>query len=165
MDTSRALLPFIVVACLGAVGCAERTSSPPPATSSASSPAPAQPGTGQGSQASGGRIYDTSTVETTRGKVESVKQVTSKGTPRGVHLIMSTDDGAKTTVHLGPAWFVESHSFTIREGDTLEVTGSRVTVAGAPALVARAVKKGEDELVLRDEAGVPMWSAARDPAR
>lgn len=64
--------------------------------------------------------------------------------------------GGTISVHLGPAWFVENQELVIQPGDTLEATGSRVIFDGAPALIARTVAKGEEELVLRDEAGFPM---------
>jgi hypothetical protein len=36
-----------------------------------------------------------------------------------------------------------------------------VTVSGKPAIIAAEVKKGDDLLRLRDEAGLPAWSAWR----
>jgi hypothetical protein len=83
------------------------------------------------------------------------------GMSSGVHVLMRTEGDATLSVHLGPAWFVDNQELVIQPGDTLEVTGSRVIVDGAPALIARTVASGEEELVLRDQAGFPMWSAAR----
>jgi hypothetical protein len=45
--------------------------------------------------------------------------------------------------------------------DQVQVKGSRVTFAGKPAIIAAEVKKGDDVLVLRDENGLPAWSAMR----
>lgn len=40
----------------------------------------------------------------------------------------------------------------------MEVTGSRVTFDGKPAIIAAEVKKGGETLKLRDEKGRPVWS-------
>jgi hypothetical protein len=84
--------------------------------------------------------------------------------PDGLHVIMNAEGGEAIAVHLGPAWFVERHGLSLEQGDTLEVTGSRLVFDGAPALIARTVVKGERRLVLRDEAGIPAWSAGRRSA-
>jgi hypothetical protein len=41
------------------------------------------------------------------------------------------------------------------------VKGSRVTLAGKPALIAAEIKKGDTTLTLRDDNGFPAWSAMR----
>ncbi|MGB5634584.1 MAG: hypothetical protein WBM86_17630 [Waterburya sp.] len=35
--------------------------------------------------------------------------------------------------------------------------GSRISIDGKPAIVAREIRKGDRILVLRDENGIPMW--------
>jgi hypothetical protein len=52
-------------------------------------------------------------------------------------------------------------SVKIQPGDVVEVKGSRVTMAGKPALIAAEVKKGDETLRLRDETGVPVWTGWR----
>ncbi|MDI6852119.1 MAG: hypothetical protein QME75_00745 [Deltaproteobacteria bacterium] len=49
-------------------------------------------------------------------------------------------------------------------GDRLEVTGSRITYQGNPAIIASEVKKGDKALKLRDAQGIPAWAVARPPA-
>jgi hypothetical protein len=73
----------------------------------------------------------------------------------GLHLIVKTD---KETigVHLGPAAFIVK-TMTFKEGDTVEVVGSKVMMMGRPTLIAREVKKGDQVLKLRDERGMPLW--------
>jgi hypothetical protein len=110
----------------------------------------------------GGRTYDPRTVETLRGDVASVETVTgAKGRSGGVHLAVRTDRET-VSVHLGPAWWVEKQKLHIAKGDAVEVRGSRITYDGKPAVIAREVTKGGDTLVLRNEAGVPVW-AGRGP--
>jgi hypothetical protein len=43
----------------------------------------------------------------------------------------------------------------------VEVTGSRVTFDGKPALIAAEIKKGNEALTLRDASEYPVWSGWR----
>jgi hypothetical protein len=36
-----------------------------------------------------------------------------------------------------------------------------VVVAGKPALIAQAIRRGDANVALRDDAGIPLWSRAR----
>jgi hypothetical protein len=108
-----------------------------------------------------GRMYDPKTVETIKGSVVGVDRVAPmKGMAAGLHVTIKTD--AETiSVHLGPTWYLENQDVKIQPGDLVEVKGSRVTVAGKPALIAAEVKKGDETLRLRDETGVPVWTGWR----
>jgi hypothetical protein len=75
-------------------------------------------------------------------------------------LIVKTDKET-LEVHLGPTAFLEKEKFTFAKGDQIEVTGSKVKIEGADALIAREVKKGGKTLTLRDAQGVPAWSGGR----
>ena len=108
-----------------------------------------------------GRIYDPKTVETVSGEVVKVDRITPmRGMSSGVHLVVKTDKG-DVSVHLGPQWYLENQDVKIQPKDKVEVKGSRVTVQGQPALIAAEVKKGDEVLKLRDEAGIPMWAGWR----
>jgi hypothetical protein len=107
------------------------------------------------------RLYDPKTVETISGEVVKVDQVTPiRGMSGGVHLVVKTDKG-DVSVHLGPQWYLENQDVKIAPKDMVEVRGSRVTVQGRLAIIAAEVKKGDETLKLRDEAGVPVWSGWR----
>jgi DNA/RNA endonuclease YhcR with UshA esterase domain len=117
----------------------------------------AQRGMGQGA----GRMYDTATETTVKGTVEEVKQVSGpRGGPGGTHLILKTDKET-LEVHLGPTTFLEKEKFTFAKGDQIEVTGSKVKIGAADALLAREVKKGDKTLTLRNAQGIPAWSSGR----
>ncbi len=108
-----------------------------------------------------GRMYDTKAVETVKGEVVAVGPVMPmKGMGGGIHVSLKTEKET-LSVHLGPSWFIENQDFKIEPKDTLEVKGSRVTMGGKPALIAAEVKKGDETLTLRDDNGVPVWSATR----
>jgi len=113
-------------------------------------------GWGMGSQYN--RMYNPATVETITGVVESIEKATPrKGMYYGIHLTVKTDKET-IAVDLGPGWYVERLDTRIEKGDAVEVKGSRITISGKPALIAAEVKKGDNVLVLRDNAGVPAWA-------
>jgi hypothetical protein len=106
-------------------------------------------------------MFNPATVEKLSGEVVSVDQFTPmKGMNNGIHLTMKTDKET-VSVHLGPAWYIERLDTQISAGDTIEVTGSRVTFQGEPAVIAATVKKGDAVLRLRDARGIPVWSGWR----
>ena len=120
----------------------------------------AQPGMGPG----GGpysRMYNPQTVETVSGEVVSMEKFTpGQKMSYGVHFTLKTDKET-VAVHLGPSWYIEKQAVTIAPGDKMEVTGSRVTYQGQPAIIAAEVKKGGQVLKLRDANGVPAWAGQR----
>lgn len=116
---------------------------------------------GWGPKANYGRMYDPKTVESISGEITNVdKIIPSQGMSYGIHVMLKTD-GTTLPVHLGPGWYIENQDITIEQNDKVEVTGSRVTFDGKPAIIAAKIKKGDDILVLRDENGIPAWSGWR----
>lgn len=106
------------------------------------------------------RMYDPQTVETITGTVTAVEQfVPMKGMSSGIHATITTESG-DISVHLGPAWFIEKQTLKLVKGDIIEVTGSKITFNGSPAIVAAEVKKGNETLTLRNEAGIPVWAGS-----
>jgi hypothetical protein len=73
-----------------------------------------------------------------------------RGVGRGLHLTMQINKET-ISVHVGLVRFLENQDIEILPQDTIEVTGSRVTFNGKPALIAAQIKKGEKVLQLRDE--------------
>jgi len=118
-------------------------------------------GGGWGPGGSYGRMYDPKTVETIKGEVVSVDQITPhKGMGYGVHLRVKTATET-IAVHLGPGWYIEHQDTKIEPKDEIEVKGSRVTFDAKPAIIAAEVHKGNETLMLRDTSGVPMWAGWR----
>jgi hypothetical protein len=107
------------------------------------------------------RMFNPATVETVSGEVSAVIRMThKKGMGTGIHLQIKSDKET-ISVHLGPAWYIERLDTKIEKGDMIEVKGSRISFDGKPAIIAAEVKKGEATLILRDAAGVPVWSGWR----
>jgi hypothetical protein len=120
----------------------------------------------QGVKATGGRAYDTKTIETVKGEVVSVEKIPSPGGKGyGVHLTLKTEKET-LLVEVGPGWYVEKQPVKIGAKDILEIKGSRITTQGKPAIIAAEIKKGDQILKLRDENGIPPWSGgSRSPGK
>ena len=117
-------------------------------------------GGGWGPGTSYGRMYDVNTIESIRGDVLAVERFTPTGMSAGIHLQVKTRTET-LFVHLGPEWYIDRQDVQIAVKDTIEVKGSRISFQGKPAIIAAEVKKGDEVLVLRDESGLPAWSAMR----
>lgn len=102
------------------------------------------------------RMYDPNTETTVKGTVEKVIEIGEQGRT-GTHLTLRTS-GQALDVHVGPTAYVAESGFTFLAGDQIEVTGSKVKVDGADAIVAREIKKDGKVLTLRDRQGIPGWS-------
>lgn len=116
------------------------------------------PGMGMGS-GMGPRLYNPQTVTTVKGQVERLQAIDMGRGGRGMTLqevFLKTDQGS-LRVHLGPSWYLDEQKFTVKAGDTLEATGSKVTLNNQPAIIAREVKVNDKTLKLRDDQGVPVW--------
>jgi len=123
------------------------------------------PGGGQGRGWGAGdpynRLYNPKAVETLSGEVVSLEKFApGRRMSYGVHFTLKTDKET-IPVHLGPSWYVEKQAVAIAQGDKVEVTGSRVTYQGQPAIIAAEVKKDGQVLKLRDANGVPAWAGQR----
>jgi hypothetical protein len=116
---------------------------------------PGQMQTGRGNQY--GRMYDPNTIETIRGQVVGTTTLTpARGMSQGMQLSVKTENQT-ISVHLGPAWYLNNQDFPIKNGDEIEVTGSRINFSGSPAIIAAEVRQGDKVLKLRDNNGIPVW--------
>jgi hypothetical protein len=123
-------------------------------------PGLAQPVPG-GGRGMGARLYNPQTITTVKGQVEKLATLPGRGRGGGRGLqfqsvVLKTNQGS-LMVHLGPGWFLAEKKFVVKAGDTLEATGSKVTLNHQPALIAREVKVNGQTLILRDDQGFPRW--------
>jgi hypothetical protein len=102
------------------------------------------------------RMYNPDTETSIKGIVQEVKQATC-GRMMGTHVVLKSRDESRE-VMLGPSTFITSKGFAFAKGDSLEVTGSKVTVNGINYIIAREVVKDGKTLTLRDKSGKPQWS-------
>ena len=84
-----------------------------------------------GSEASGRLVYNPQTVATVKGRVEDLGSygLTGWKAMPGMQvqgLLLKTDKG-NIPVYLGPPAYVRKQGFALKQGDSLEVTGSQVS--------------------------------------
>jgi hypothetical protein len=108
-----------------------------------------------------GRRYDPKTVETVSGEVLGLETLPGRHGMGGVHANLKTDKGETIPVHLGPAWYLDKQSVSLKQGDKVTVRGSRVTFDGKPAIIAAEVTRQGQTLRLRDDNGIPVWAGWR----
>ena len=101
--------------------------------------------------------YDAAAEMKFKGVVEEVKDrecPISGG--MGSHFTIKVD-GTLMEVHIAPTKFVKSYEVAFQKGDTVEITGTKVVFEGADAILAREIKRGNDDFVFRDPQGKPIW--------
>ena len=109
----------------------------------------------------GPQDYNPERVTTVKGQVKRLGGYGMTGwrVAPGMHppgLVLKTDEES-ITVDLGPPWFLNQQAFTLKEGDNLEVTGSKNATDHQTVILAAEVKKDGQTLKLRDEKGLPLW--------
>ncbi len=105
------------------------------------------------------KLYNPATVETVMGRVVSVDEVTPVSMVTRCVRLMIIAGKEEISVMLGPSWFVANQDVKIEPSETVEVTGSRVVIAGRPMIIAREVAKDDMVMKLRAQDGMPLWNA------
>lgn len=106
---------------------------------------------------SGTPFYDVKTEVKVRGTVQDILSQSGRGGWEGTHLVLKTDTG-EVDVHVGPSAYIEKQQFSFSKGDVIELTGSRVQMAGKDTILAREIVKEGKTLSLRDKNGFPLWA-------
>jgi len=102
--------------------------------------------------------YDPATEATFKGTVEEVKdRVCPVSGGMGSHLILRLAGGKTIEVHLATTEFMKAYELVFKNGDEVEVKGSKVTFEGVETIFAREIKRGEEIVVFRDKEGKPAW--------
>lgn len=108
-----------------------------------------------------GPKYDPGTEVKVKGTIEEIKLV--PGEYEGVHVMLKT--GTETVfIHLAPEGFLKMLEFNVAKGDSLEVTGCKITGDMGPEILAKEIVSGQNSLTLRDKKGLPAWAGMKFPA-
>ena len=105
-----------------------------------------------------GPKYDFANEVKLKGTVEDVKVI--PGPYEGVHVMLKTATET-ILVHLAPGGFLKMLEFNVAKGDTLEVTGCKITGEAGPEVLAREVVSGNNDMTLRDKKGAPAWAGMK----
>jgi len=101
--------------------------------------------------------YDVATEATFKGVIDDVhdRQCPISG-GMGAHFNLKLADGKIVEVHLATTKFVKNYEVAFNKGDAVEVIGSKVEFEGGDAILAREVKRGNDDFLFRDPQGKPI---------
>jgi hypothetical protein len=79
----------------------------------------------------------------------------------GIQFVIKTSTNEEIPVHLGPAWYILCQDMNLNLKDIVEVRGARFSLEGKNVMAAFEVRYKDKVLLLRDEDGIPYWSAWR----
>ncbi len=103
------------------------------------------------------QFYDTNSVITYTGTIASVD---SQASPRGNNYMIRLtvkDTSGTTNVVVGPTSYLDSQSITFNKGDTVKVTGSKMTFNGNDVVISAQIVSHGKTIKLRDDTGRPVW--------
>jgi len=103
------------------------------------------------------QLYDPKTVVTVQGQVESLETAAAQGRQGPAQQLRLKTAAGTVLVHLGPAAALAQQNFAPKVGDTLIITGSKLTTGQGLVILAAEVKAGEKTITLRDAQGRPTW--------
>ena len=101
--------------------------------------------------------YDVANEIKIKGVVDEVKDRNCpiSGT-LGAHLMIKAENKIYE-VHVAPTKFVKSYEVVFQKGDEVEIKGIKTSFQGVDAILAREIKRGNDDFVFRDPQGKPIW--------
>jgi hypothetical protein len=89
--------------------------------------------------------------------VTEIREVPRSSPLDGLHLIVKAESET-LGVYLGPADFIKQFEISFAKGEEVQITGSKVKLAGGASIVlAREVRKGDSTLYCRRKSGEPNW--------
>ncbi len=117
---------------------------------------------GHGGRGGHRMMYDTDTVQSVTGTVQSIETRQLRD-HSFVVLELKTAEGT-LLVHLGPSAYLDQQSLKLTPGDAVTIKGSKMAMQGREMMVAAEVTKGGALLKLRDSAtGAPLWPRQGPP--
>ncbi|HUO61744.1 MAG TPA: hypothetical protein VMU24_13835 [Candidatus Acidoferrales bacterium] len=100
-----------------------------------------------------GPKYDKAQETKIKGVVEEVRVLQEGGTA----LVVKTGTDSTVIVRLAPDAFLKEMEINFQKGDNVEVIGAKLANEPAPEMLAREVTANNNTVVLRDDAGTPVW--------
>jgi hypothetical protein len=108
------------------------------------------------------RLFTQFNLSTLNGSIFSIDTITPmRSMSMGIQFVIKTTSNEEIPVHLGPAWFILCQDMNLSRNDVVEVRGARFTLEGKTVIAAFEVRYKDKVLLLRDEDGIPYWSAWR----
>ena len=111
------------------------------------------------------RVYQPQTVETLSGGVQSLGTFPPNcPTPEAmVHASLRVGQGY-IPVYLSPDWFLKQHEVSLKDGDFVTVTGSKVGTGNQAIIIAKDIQVGPKPLTSGMIKGLPLWMMGQKAA-
>lgn len=100
-----------------------------------------------------GGMFNPKTMDTVSGEIVKIDYY------QEMTLMIYTDAKKPVLVALGPTGYFVSQVRTLHTGDKITVTGSKVIVDDTPYVIATKIREGNEELIVRNNEGHPIWMA------
>jgi hypothetical protein len=108
--------------------------------------------------------FDPATITAIRGvKVVRIDSIRGSGDAAQLAAVVTAGMDSIAAI-LGPADFLAAQQVMLKPGDAVDLAGSRVMVAGQPALLVTELLIGDKLVALRDKTtGLPLWRRESRP--
>ena len=100
-----------------------------------------------------GPKYDKSQEAKIKGVVDEIR-ILPEG---GAVMVVKTGGDNTMLVRLAPDEFLKEMEISFQKGDNIEIIGAKLAEAPAPEMLAREITANNNTVVLRDDAGKPVW--------
>ncbi|MBN2035170.1 MAG: hypothetical protein JW768_00375 [Chitinispirillaceae bacterium] len=107
--------------------------------------------------------YNLKTINGTIYRIDTITPMRAMAT--GIQFVIKTPSREEIPVHLGPGWYIYYQDMNLRPNDAVEIRGAPFTLNGKKVVAAFEVRYKDKVLLLRDEDGIPYWSAWRKRKR
>jgi len=126
----------------------------------------AQPAPGTRPAQGFGPVYDSAHEITLNGTIQTIVTAHVKGSPAGMHLLVTGPEGNVVDAHLGP-FLNKATREALQEGTPVRIVGAMTILHGKSYLYARLLTVNDRTITVRSTHGVlsPMPSARRAPPR
>ncbi len=104
--------------------------------------------------------FNPNTITRVEGKIISVDSVKMR-VYTTTRLKVQTKDGPIDII-TAPYWYLEKNKIMFKVGDTINVTGSKVTYDNKPLITASKINYIGKEIKFRDSNGFPLWAGVNN---
>ncbi|MBD3289600.1 hypothetical protein GF337_12415 [candidate division KSB1 bacterium] len=120
----------------------------------------AQPGRGL-NQSKITSLYDASKEMTFTGEVIRFDTVQNDyGRFPGLLITVKSEE-QELPVFLAPNWYLTDQKISIKNGEEISVTGSKINFKNKDQIIARIFEYGDKKITVRNEKGIPVWAGKR----
>lgn len=100
------------------------------------------------------RMFNANDVQSIRGTITRVYHHTQGDF---VQVLVQTDNGRTIIAVLAPESYLENTKAEPRQGETIELRGSRAVQNGREFFIATSMRAGNQQFRLRNDDGTPLW--------